>query len=231
MEHYAHLWLFFLMVFGIIVLPGVDMAFVLASALTGGRKAGLAAVAGVVVGAVCHLIAGALGFSLLLRTVPGLFNAMLLAGALYLAWIGWSLWRSSSMPTAPVAPRPASEQEEKAPVTGAVAGVSGRSPWATFRQAALTNLLNPKAYLFMLAIFPQFFRPEYGPLWIQAVALGLITACTQTGVYGALAVLAGDARGWLSTNPRKSALMARAAGGVLILGAVWTAVQGLGQRW
>ena len=35
MDHYAHLWLFFLMVLGIIVLPGMDMAFVMASSLTG----------------------------------------------------------------------------------------------------------------------------------------------------------------------------------------------------
>lgn len=94
----------------------------------------------------------------------------------------------------------------------------------------MTNLLNPKAYLFMLAIFPQFFRPEYGPLWMQAVALGLITAFTQTGVYGTLALLAGNARGWLATNPHKSTLMARVAGSVLILGAVVTAFQGLAQR-
>ncbi len=194
--------------------------------------AACAAVAGVVAGAVCHLFAGALGFSILLRTVPGLFNAMLLAGALYLAWIGWSLMGVKA--------------EAAPPEDGLVSGVPFREPgdaaahpvdrtgarsfWATFRQAAVTNLLNPKAYLFMLAIFPQFFRPEYGPLWMQAVALGLITAFTQTGVYGTLALLAGNARGWLATNPHKSTLMARVAGSVLILGAVVTAFQGLAQR-
>src|SRR5690606_10962452 len=85
---------------------------------------------------------------------PGAFNAILLAGALYIAWIGVSVLRSTS----------------------GFGNVSQRerSAWKTFRDAALTNLLNPKAYLFMLAIFPQFLRPEYGVLWIQAVVLGVI---------------------------------------------------------
>ena len=94
----------------------------------------------------------------------------------------------------------------------------------------MTSLLNPKAYLFMRAIFPRFFRPEYGHPWIQAVGLGLITACTQTGVYGSLALPTCDALGWLATNPRKSALMARVAGSVLIAGAVLTAMQGLARH-
>jgi len=50
MDHFSHLWLFFLMVLGIIVLPGLDMAFVLASSLTSGHRAGLVAVAGIVAG-------------------------------------------------------------------------------------------------------------------------------------------------------------------------------------
>jgi len=70
MDHYAHLWLFFLMVLGIIVLPGMDMAFVMASSLTGGRRAGLFAVGGIVAGGVCHVVAGALGLGLLLQVVP-----------------------------------------------------------------------------------------------------------------------------------------------------------------
>ena len=174
MDHFAHLWLFFLMVLGIIILPGMDMAFVMARSLTGGRRSGLYAVGGIVAGGICHVVAGALGLGLLLRLVPGMVHIMLLAGSAYIAWIGWSLTRSSS-------------------VLGALPAIKAPSPWRTFRQAALTCLLNPKACLFMLAIFPQFLRLEYGALWMQAVALGLIIAVTQTGVYGSLALAAG---GW-----------------------------------
>ncbi len=68
----------------------------------------------------------------------------------------------------------------------------------------LTCLLNPKAYVFMLAIFPQFLRPERGQLWLQAAVPGLVVAVTQAAVYGAVAlgaVLVGAAlltvlQGW-----------------------------------
>lgn len=210
MDHFAHLWLFFLMVLGIIILPGMDMAFVMASSLSGGRRSGLFAVAGVVAGGICHVVAGVLGLGLLLQLVPGVARIMLLAGSAYIAWIGWSLVRSTS-------------------VFGALPAVGTPAAWRTFRQAALTCLLNPKAYLFMLAIFPQFLRLEYGALWIQAVALGLIIALTQVGVYGALALAAGEARQWLADQPAAGTIAARAVGLMLILGAAFTAWQGWGQ--
>lgn len=207
MDHFSHLWLFFLMVLGIIVLPGMDMAFVMASSLTGGRRSGLFAVSGIVAGGICHVVAGVLGLGLLLQLVPGMVHVMLLAGSAYIAWVGWSLIQSTS-------------------VFGDLPAVHSRSPWRTFRQAALTCLLNPKAYLFMLAIFPQFLRLEYGSLWLQAIALGLIIAITQTGVYGSLALAAGGTRRWLASRPAASVALARAVGAMLMLSAAFTAWQG-----
>lgn len=45
MNDYAHLWLFFVFVLGIMLLPGLDMAYILGSALAGGRRAGYSALA------------------------------------------------------------------------------------------------------------------------------------------------------------------------------------------
>ena len=214
MEQVSHLWLYFLMVFGVIVLPGMDMAFVLASSLAGGRKAGAFAVAGLVFGGICHTASGALGVGLLFKLVPGLIDVMLIIGALYIAWIGISLLRVEAAPNG----------TGGAPVEASVATASPRSPWTIFRQAALTCLMNPKAYLFMFAIFPQFLRAEYGPIWIQAVALGIITAATQIAVYGSLAFAAGSTRGWLAARPGASVWIARMAGGMLLVGALITVV-------
>lgn len=204
----AHLWLFFLMVFGIVVMPGMDMAFVLANTLAGGSRRGLLAVAGIVAGGVCHVVAAALGLGLLLQIFPALFNTILLAGAAYIAWIGISLLRASSAAGALPASRDAG------------------GGWATFRQAALTNLLNPKAYLFMFAVFPQFMRPEQGHVWLQSTVLWVIIAVTQAGVYGSLAIAAGSAGASLQARPRLQVFIVRAAGAVLILGAAWTAYEG-----
>lgn len=207
MNHSGQLWLFFLMVFGVVILPGLDMAIVLASSLVGGRRSGFFAVAGIICGGACHVAASSLGIGILLKQTPTLFNAMLLLGALYLAWTGLSLLRSQS-------------------AFGALPHVGTPSVLATFRQAALTNLLNPKAYLFMLAVFPQFLGLGYGPIWTQCMVLGLIIAGTQAAVYGALAFAAGKARPWLQSSPAFSVAVSRVAGCVLIFGAVLTGLAG-----
>ena len=203
MDHYAHLWLFFLMVLGIIVLPGMDMAFVMASSLTGGRRAGLFAVGGIVAGGVCHVVAGALGLGLLLQVVPGMLNVMLLADSAYIAWIGGSLMRSTS-------------------VFGGLPAIHAPSPWRTFRQAALTCLLNPKAYLFMLAVFPAFIRSTTYSLPVQALRLGAVIAITQLLVYGAVAVFVAQAQRWTGASEQGQRWAAGIVGVALIAGAVLT---------
>jgi len=207
MSHSADLLLFAVLVFGIIVLPGLDMAFVMGSSLTAGRRHGLAAVAGVAFGGVCHVVMATLGIAVLLKVVPAAFNALLLAGALYIAWIGISLLRADS-------------------AFGVQARGSAMSAWTTFRRGALTCLMNPKAYLFMLAVFPQFLRAEYGPLWSQALVLWVIIAVTQIAVYGAVALAAAQARGWLMRRPAAGLVTARVVGMVLIGAALFTGFEG-----
>ena len=208
MNDTAHLWLYFVVVFGIIVLPGLDMAFVVANSLVGGNRAGFAAVAGIVAGGVVHVVMGALGIAAVLTLWPALFNIMLLAGALYIGWTGWTLLRS----------------EEGFGLATAPAGMPERR--SIFMRGMTTCLLNPKAYVFMLAVFPQFLTPANGPLWIQASALGVITAFTQAAVYGAVALLAVRASRWLSGNPGAQHTVARGVGVVLIVAAILTGVRG-----
>ena len=207
MSHSADLLLFAALVFGIIVLPGLDMAFVMGSSLTAGRRHGLAAVAGVVAGGACLVVMTTLGIGVLLKVVPAAFNALLLAGALYIAWIGISLLRADS-------------------AFGIQAEAGAMPAWTTFRRGTLTCLMNPKAYLFMLAVFPQFLRAEYGPLWSQALVLWMIIAVTQVAVYGAVAFAAAQARGWLLRRPVAGIVTARVVGTVLIGAALFTGFEG-----
>lgn len=203
LAHTGHLWLFFVLVFGIIALPGLDMAFVLGSTLVDGFKGGLAALAGVVVGGVVHTAMAGLGVGLALQALPQVFNAMLGAGALYLAWIGWQLVHGAT-------------------ALGDVSAAPSRSWSATFRRGLITCLLNPKAYLFMVAVFPQFVRPEYGSLAVQAVAMGAIIAATQFAVYGAVALGGVRVRAWLRGSGRAQVLAGQSLGWLLVMGGVWT---------
>lgn len=208
MTQSANLWLYFLMVFGIIVLPGMDMAFVMGSSMTGGRRAGLAAVAGIVAGGICHMAIGATGISVVFKLVPAAFTLMLLAGAGYIAWIGWSLLRADGF----AAPTP-------------VAGT--RTTRQSFLRAMATCLLNPKAYLFMLAIFPQFVHADRGSVLSQVAVLSLITAGTQIAVYGGLALAAAHAQTALAARPQYNAWMAKGVGLMLMGAAGFTLYSGI----
>ena len=202
----SHLWLFFVLVLGIVVMPGMDMAYVMASSLVGGRKAGFFAVGGIVAGGMLHVLMGVLGVGVLLKTFPQAFNVMLLAGSLYIAWIGWSLFRGAS-------------------ALDEVTDASPKTMTATFGRAFVTCLLNPKAYVFMLAIFPQFIRKEYGSIAVQALALGGIIALTQILVYGAIVFGADGMRMWLRANKTGQIRLGQTIGVVLIAAAIWTGRQ------
>lgn len=214
----SHLWLFFVLVFGIIALPGMEMAFVLSSTLISGQRAGFAAVSGSVVGGFVHVAMSTLGIGLLLQHMPAAFNALLVAGALYVGWMGVQMWRAASLLTA------STEGQTDVPLpAGAPAG---QTVFSTFTRALLTCLLNPKAYVFMLAVFPQFFRPQYGSLTVQAIVLALICAATQIAIYGLVVVTAARSGAWLQKSAANQQLIARLVGALLIGTAVWTLVAG-----
>ena len=209
MTYGENLWLFFLLVSGIIIVPGMDMVFVMASSLSGGRRAGLSATFGIMAGGLVHTLYAALGVGVLLHFAPGLFNVLLVLGALYVAWIGWQLFRSSI-------------------VVDAVDSLDRRGLLTRFRQGALTSLMNPKAYLFMLAVFPQFLRPEFGPVWRQALVMLLMIWTTQLAVYGGLALAAARIRDALVGSPAATRFVGRAAGVLLVMIAAVTIWRGWG---
>ncbi|RWF76231.1 MAG: LysE family translocator, partial [Mesorhizobium sp.] len=203
MSYTENLWLFFILLFGIIAVPGMDMLFVLANALTGGRDRGLAATGGIMLGGMVHTLNGAVGVGLLMHFVPILFKPLLIAGAAYMAFIGITLMRSSI-------------------TVGDNAPAGSRTAWKAFRQGLVTCLINPKAYLFVLAVYPQFLKPAYGPIWMQATVMGLLTVLTQAAIYGGLAITAGRSRNLLVANPQTTVLAGRAAGLLLFAVSVFT---------
>lgn len=197
------LWLYFLAVLAVILLPGMDMAFVMASSLAGGRRGAISSVLGIATGGAIHVVVGATGVAALMVVFPQLFRGLLLVGTLYLLWIGWGILRSADTQQAP--------GDVAAPSSGSV-----------YRRAVTTCLLNPKAYAFMFALFPAFVRSDVRSLFAQTLALGLITVCTQIVVYGAVAALAVRTRAVIQA---RQSLIARAMGSLLIVSALLTATR------
>ncbi|HWU17376.1 MAG TPA: LysE family translocator [Devosia sp.] len=208
MDYSQALWLYLVLLFGIIIVPGMDMFFVLANALTGGRRAGLAATAGIMLGAVVHTLFGALAVGVLTQLPVEVFRTMILVGAAYMAWIGYTLVRSSI-------------------TVDHIGRAQSRSGWVAFRQGMITNLLNPKAYMFVIAVFPQFIRPEFGPVWRQALVMGIMTISMQLLIYGGLGLAAAKARDALIGNPQVTQWIGRGAGILFILAAAFAAWHGI----
>jgi threonine/homoserine/homoserine lactone efflux protein len=202
MSYTENIWIFFVLLLGIIMVPGMDMLFVLTNALTGGRRAGLSATFGIMAGGVVHTLFGAIGVGVLMKLAPQLFTLLIFVGAAYMAWIGITLVRSSIS-------------------VHSVGAARSRSSWVAFRQGAVTCILNPKAYLFVFSVYPQFMRPQYGSIWSQATVMGTMTVLTQLGIYGGLALAAGKSRDFLFARPGVTMFAGRAAGYLFIVMAAW----------
>ena len=97
-----------------------------------------------------------------------------------------------------------------------------KSMWAAFRQGFITCILNPKAYVFVLATYPVFIQEKYGPVWGQALVMGLITIALQLCIYGSLGLAAARSREVLISNPTVTVWIGRLAGVMFILVALLT---------
>jgi threonine/homoserine/homoserine lactone efflux protein len=204
MTYAQSLWIYVVLLFGIVVVPGMDMLFAVTNALTGGRRAGMAAVGGLMLGGAIHTVIAAFAVGVLLALAPQAFTWLLLAASAYMAWIGYTLLRSSI-------------------VIDAAPDAERRRLWLIFSQGTVTCLLNPKAYLFTLSVYPQFLRPIYGPLWAQALVMGTLAVLMQLAIYGGMALAASQVRNFLVNSPMVTIWIGRIAGLLFIAVALWSA--------
>lgn len=151
--------------------PGADVIFATACGISGGPRVGIAAALGITLGSVMHLSLAVLGLSAALIAIPHAYDVIRYAGATYLLWLGWRSWRDDPF----VATQSGTQNLRNA-----------------LRRGFITNALNPKVALFILALLPQFTDPDAGPIWQQMIILGLIFMATGmliTSAYGAAAGL------------------------------------------
>jgi threonine/homoserine/homoserine lactone efflux protein len=184
------------------VIPGPSVSIVIANSLAGGTRAGLFTILGTALSMISMVFIVAVGLEAVMTLVSGAFEIIKLAGAAYLVWIGWKMFRSSG--------QLAMADGDRLPV--------GRYIW----QGALTNWSNPKTLLFLSAFLPQFVdlsRPAFG----QIMTLGLICLAVAAMSDSVYALAAGQARHLLSVA--RVRLLNRVSGVVLMAGGVWLALQ------
>jgi threonine/homoserine/homoserine lactone efflux protein len=182
------------------VTPGPNMAYLTALSATQGRRAGLAAVAGVAAGLAVYGVIAALGLAALVSTVPAIYAGLRWFGVLYLLWLAWDAWRE-----------PAD--------TSATETISGDAAlaWRSF----LVNVLNPKAGIFFVAVIPEFIAPDIGTTLQQNFTLVAIYVAIATAVHLAIAIGASALQPWFAKGERRQDLLRRTMALALAGVAIW----------
>jgi threonine/homoserine/homoserine lactone efflux protein len=196
--------LFALAVLLLALTPGPVWIYLISRTLTQGRRAGYFSLIGVMAGVLVHLLAAALGLSALLLALPAAFDAIKLAGAVYLLWLAWTTLRGSGFS---FTPQPLDLVPDR----------------VLFRQSLTASVVNPKVAVFYLSLFPQFVDPASGPVLLQSLALGVVHLTVSTLIDGALVTVAGALSVWITRRPawlRVQRWILGSAFGVL---AVWLA--------
>ena len=158
--------------------PGPGVLYIVARSIDEGRWAGVVSSLGLIVGAMIHVLAAAVGVSAILASSATAFAALRYAGAAYLVYLGIRTL--------------AADDDGAVPTTGTRLGLR-----RTFVQGIWVNLLNPKAVLFSMAFLPQFVDVQAGApvsqlLFFAAVFLGLALLTDSS-----YALLAGTLGNWL----------------------------------
>jgi threonine/homoserine/homoserine lactone efflux protein len=159
----------------VICTPGPDTALTVRNSLLGSRRAGIFTALGVSTGQLVWTLAASIGIAALLVASEPAFQALKLAGAAYLIWLGVQTLRG-------VVRRRSPERDSRLR-----RALSPRQAW---RQGVLSNLGNPKSAAFFTSLLPQF-----GDSFVVLLALGLLySVLTLTWLTGyAVAVArAGD---------------------------------------
>jgi homoserine/homoserine lactone efflux protein len=188
----------------VVVSPGPDTILILRHAIAGGRRIGLATVAGVQIGLVGHTLLAVVGLSLVIASAPVVFSIIAVAGAAYIAWLGYDSIRSGVIRI---------EATAKA----------GLTPLRGLRDAAVTNLLNPKVILLFLALMPNFTDVERGNVPLQLATLGVVLIGINT-LWQVPLALAADAIGRLVARPALQRVLNVGTGAILIGFAVFLLV-------
>lgn len=177
----------------LILIPGPNVALIVANSVAHGTRFGLLTVAGTSSAVVVHLALTVLGATAILNFLAASFDWLRWAGVVYLVWLGVRAWRAPAVDLA-----------------GTEA--QARSVRLIYGRGFLVGLTNPKTLLFYGAFLPQFITP--GPAAADQLLLLAVTFLVVAIVLDGLwAILAGRLRALLTTHAR---LRNRLTGGLLI---------------
>ena len=174
---------FALIALGLVLTPGPNMVYLISRSICQGRLAGLISLGGVALGFVFYMVSAAFGITALALAVPYAYDAIRIAGAIYLLWLAWQAVRPGGRSAFEVRDLPAD------------------GPRKLFFMGFLTNLLNPKIAVMYLSLLPQFIDPAHGSVLAQSLVLGMTQILISVSVNAIIAISAGSIAIFLVRRP------------------------------
>ncbi|GGW21366.1 LysE family translocator [Vreelandella hamiltonii] len=184
------------------VSPGVDTLLVIRNTARGGLRDGIATSVAICCGLFVHATVSALGISLILLQSAWAFNALKLAGAAYLIWLGVSSLMAARRGT-------------PLPVKGVMQNAAPVPLWQPIKEGLLSNVLNPKTVVFYMAFLPQFIAPT-DPALLKSLWLASIHFVIANVWQISVVLMIGGASKWLA-SARFAQTLNAATGAVLVM--------------
>jgi threonine/homoserine/homoserine lactone efflux protein len=186
----------------LIAIPGPSVVFVIGRALSYGRGVALASVAGNSLGLLTVAVLVALGLGVVVQESVVVFSVLKYAGAAYLVWLGVEAVR---------------RRREVDFGRDAGADVRAMSWRRAMRQGYVVGASNPKGFVILGAVLPQFVDRAAGHVQVQMLLLGLLAFGIGLVSDGLWAVIAAQLRHWFARSRRRGEAVG-GAGGLSMIG-------------
>jgi threonine/homoserine/homoserine lactone efflux protein len=174
---------FALVALAMVLTPGPNMIYLTSRAICQGRMAGLISLGGIALGFMVYLLCAALGITAIFMSVPLAYDALRVAGAIYLLYLAWQAVKPGGRSPFQVKDLPED------------------SPRRLFGMGLFTSLLNPKIAILYVSLLPQFIQPEHGSVLLQSLVLGLTQITISVSVNAVIVFMAGSVALFFASRP------------------------------
>lgn len=185
----------------VVLIPGTGVIYTITTGLTLKWRASIAAAIGCTLGIVPHILASILGLSALLDMSAQVFSALKMAGAIYLLYLAWNMWREAGT----------LEINKRSGETSAAQIVI---------KAIAINLLNPKLTIFFFAFLPLFVSKDSASPTRELITLSTVFMGMTFLIFALYGILASGISAYLINSSRAVKRLQQAFAAVLATFAV-----------
>lgn len=174
---------FALVALAMVLTPGPNMIYLISRSICQGRAAGLTSLGGIALGFMIYLMCAALGLTAIFVSVPLAYDALRVAGAMYLSYLAWQALKPGG----------------RSPFQ--LRYLSRDRPHRLFGMGLFTSLLNPKIAILYVSLLPQFVQPEQGNVFAQSLILGSTQIAISVSVNAIIVLMAGSVAAFFASRP------------------------------